>query len=277
VLFRYASTKQSTPFRQLSRALGQQGKIMVQLDYNGIALLTYLVGKLDNVIAGKLSTYVGYKQTHDEMGLALEGSTYGESLKHQGLSNLADWTESTKKPAITGLIIDVTSLMPGEGYFLLFQKTNEDFLWWEEQIKLSKATDWSSYIAEVEIPDTPVAEDTEPASPDRVKTTTYRILRDSNLAKNAKYINNYECQICGHSIQLSNDRKYAEAHHIQPLGSPHNGPDVLGNIICVCPNHHAELDYGARELDVSEIKAVDGHVIESEYVEYHNSTIYSKP
>ena len=250
---------------------------MDQLDHNGIALLTYLVGKLGKTIAGNPATYVTYKQVHDEMGLILNGPTYGESLKHQGLSNLADWTAAENKAAITGLIIDGTSLMPGEGYFRLFQRTNEDFQWWEEQIKLSKATDWSTYIPEVKAPDTPVAVDSEPASPDRVKTTTYRILRDTNLAKKAKYINNHECQICGHYLQLSNGRKYVEAHHIQPLGSPHDGPDVLGNIICVCPNHHAELDYGARELDVSKIRTVDGHVIESEYIAYHNSTIYNMP
>jgi hypothetical protein len=120
------------------------------------------------------------------MGLILNGPTYGESLKHQGLSNLANWTATENKPAITGLIIDGTSLMPGKGYFRLFQKTNEDFQWWEEQITLSKAADWSINIPEVKIPDTPVAVDNEPASPDRVKTTTYRILRDTNLAKKAK-------------------------------------------------------------------------------------------
>ena len=250
---------------------------MSQLDEHGIKLLTYLVEKLGTIIAGNPATYVTYKQVHDEMGLALNGPTYGESLKHQGLSNLADWTAANNMPGITGIIIDGSSLMPGEGYFRLFNKTNEDFEWWKNQIELSKSIDWSIYLGEVETPDTPIAIDKDPVPPNRVETTTYRILRDTNLAKKVKYLNKYECQICGHYILLNNGGKYAEAHHIKPLGGPHNGPDVMGNIICVCPNHHAELDYGVRELILSELRLVDGHKIESEFIAYHNSEIFKKP
>jgi putative restriction endonuclease len=32
--------------------------------------------------------------------------------------------------------------------------------------------------------------------------------------------------------------------HIKPLGRPHNGLDVDGNVLCLCPNHHAQLDKG---------------------------------
>ncbi len=210
------------------------------------------------------------------MGLTLEGATYGISLQHQGLSNLADWTASENKPGITGIIINTTTHTPGDGYFRLFQKKNTDFDWWKEQITRSKNTDWSIHIGTVNIPDTPVAVDKENYPADRIEATVYRILRDTNLSKRVKYLNKYECQICGHSIMLSNGSKYAEAHHIRPLGNPHNGPDVIGNIICVCPNHHAELDYGAIELDFSKIRNVEGHKIDAEYIKYHNSEIYNK-
>jgi len=249
---------------------------MNQLDKKGIALLIYLVGKLEEIVADNPATYVTYKQVHDEMGLRLNGPTYGESLKHQGLTNLADWTVSKNKPGITGMIIDGSSFMPGEGYFRLFQKTNEDFQWWAEQIRQSKNADWSTYIGETDIPDTPIAIDKAPSLADRIETTIYRILRDTNLAKRVKHLNRYECQICGHSIVLSDGSRYAEAHHIKPLGHPHNGPDVLGNIICVCPNHHAELDYGARELVLSKLGTTEDHKIEVEYVTYHNLEIYAK-
>lgn len=90
-------------------------------------------------------------------------------------------------------------------------------------------------------PKTPAASDGK--KPERVETTTYRILRETLLARRMKEPHKYACQICGETIELVDDRRYAEAHHIQPLGSPHNGPDELGNIIYVCLNHHAMLDY----------------------------------
>lgn len=39
---------------------------------------------------------------------------------------------------------------------------------------------------------------------------------------------------------------YAEAAHIRALGSPHNGPDVIENVLCLCPNHHVLFDNGAQ-------------------------------
>jgi len=43
----------------------------------------------------------------------------------------------------------------------------------------------------------------------------------------------------------------AEVVGMEPLGTPHNGPDVYENIVCVCPNHHVLLDYGVIPLDHS--------------------------
>ncbi len=110
--------------------------------------------------------------------------------------------------------------------------------------------------------------------PSRVKTTTYRILRDTTLAKKIKALNNFECQICGLVIELKNDERYVEAHHIKPLGNPHNGPDIGGNIICVCPNHHAQLDYGAIRLEFSALNITNEHQISQEFINYHNEEIY---
>lgn len=109
-------------------------------------------------------------------------------------------------------------------------------------------------------------------SPERVSCTTYRILRDTELARQIKLLHDYKCQICGHTIRLSDGSFYAEAHHIRPLGSPHNGPDTRGNIICVCPNCHAELDYGVRYLFSLNL----GALVDSSHIEYHNQHIYKK-
>ncbi|ENH98191.1 HNH endonuclease [Gracilibacillus halophilus YIM-C55.5] len=58
-----------------------------------------------------------------------------------------------------------------------------------------------------------------------------------------KVENEYICQICGTTTFLPGGNRYAEGHHLQPLGGNHHGPDILENIIILCPNHHAEFDY----------------------------------
>ncbi|HHT9146742.1 MAG: HNH endonuclease [Candidatus Brocadiaceae bacterium] len=120
---------------------------------------------------------------------------------------------------------------------------------------------------------TPEANDLQ-SPEDRVPTTIYRILRDTELSRRIKYEHGYKCQVCNHTIQLPDGSYYAEAHHIKPLGIPHNGPDISGNILCLCPNHHAELDYGVAAISLSALRLIDSHAIDQKYVEYHNSHIY---
>lgn len=117
------------------------------LDEPGLRLLRFLVGYLPKVKPNDQRTYVGYKEIHDALKLAQEGPTFGESLKHQGLTSLANWTLQTGKPAITGLIIDRNTLMPGDGYFDLFGRTAPDFEWWRTEIEKSIAFDWGQYLS----------------------------------------------------------------------------------------------------------------------------------
>jgi predicted restriction endonuclease len=107
-----------------------------------------------------------------------------------------------------------------------------------------------------------------------VETTISRIVRDTHLAKRVKELHNHECQICGHTIILADGSRYAEGHHVQPLGAPHDGPDVLDNIVCLCPNHHAACDLGAIRLALDELRPAHGHKVGQQYIEYHNSAIY---
>tara|TARA_R110002096_G_scaffold97694_6_gene217672 strand:- start:7609 stop:8382 length:774 start_codon:yes stop_codon:yes gene_type:complete len=119
---------------------------------------------------------------------------------------------------------------------------------------------------------TPIASDIEePGHPERMKQETYRILRDTNLARNLKIEKQFKCEICQKTLHLGLDRPYAEVHHIKPLGSPHNGPDIRDNILCVCPNCHVLLDYGAIMLDAEKFKDIN-----SDYIEYHNTLIYKR-
>jgi len=119
---------------------------------------------------------------------------------------------------------------------------------------------------------------TQPASdlsepPPRIATTCYRILRDTALAREVKRLHGHKCQVCGLSIQLPDGTPYSEAHHIKPLGKPHDGLDIQGNILCLCPNHHAQLDYLVMTISLSDLHHVDGHVIDPKFVEYHNAQV----
>jgi hypothetical protein len=123
------------------------------------------------------------------------------------------------------------------------------------------------------LPPAPQAHDLNPP-PGRVEATISRIVRDTKLTNRVKAMHNFECQICGHFIMLADGSRYAEAHHVKPLGEPHNGPDVMENIICLCPNHHAACDLGAIPLDSTALCPAPRHCVGEQYIEYHNQTVY---
>lgn len=123
---------------------------------------------------------------------------------------------------------------------------------------------------------TPSASDIEPPSaPERLLIETYRVLRDTELARKIKALHKNVCQLCGQTVTLKDGATYAEAHHIKPLGNPHNGPDVAENIVVLCPNHHVMLDYGAIPLEAKSLRSIQGHVIGSAYVVYHNEHVFN--
>jgi hypothetical protein len=123
---------------------------------------------------------------------------------------------------------------------------------------------------------TPAASDLqEPKTPQRSLAQTYRVIRDTELTRKLKAFHKNACQLCGKVLRLNNGESYSEAHHIQPLGSPHDGPDVAANIIVLCPNDHVLLDYGAVRLDLARLRTVQGHAIGTTYVDYHNKSIFT--
>lgn len=246
---------------------------IITLDGPGQLLLALLVARLPSAKPDNPRTFIGYKQAHDLLGLPQMRETFGDSLKAQGLLSLAQWTHETGKPAITGLVVDRESLMPGQGYFQLFGRQHEDFTWWRGEIEKSKSFDWSPFLPQGSVPESPLAIDIDGPT-GRTEVTTYRVIRDTLLARNVKQLHNYQCQLCGHTIILPDGSRYAEAHHVQPLGTPHNGPDVMENIVCVCPNHHAELDYGVRTLNYADLNLAEGHSVGRVYLSYHNTTIH---
>jgi HNH endonuclease len=111
------------------------------------------------------------------------------------------------------------------------------------------------------------------AHPERRETVLQRLIRDTATARALKLLHQNQCQICGLAVPLWDGLTYAEAHHIRPLGQPHNGPDSPGNILILCPNHHAQCDLGAIRLDLALLRLLPDHVIDTNHTRYHNATI----
>lgn len=124
--------------------------------------------------------------------------------------------------------------------------------------------------------------------PDRTEYVATRPIRDTKTSAMTKDSYDHRCQLCGDQREGRDGSAYAEAHHVKPLGKPHHGPDSAENIIVLCPNHHADFDYGRLRiapatLDVTHAfdDAVDGatltvasdHDLNPEFLVYHNESI----
>lgn len=118
------------------------------------------------------------------------------------------------------------------------------------------------------------------AVPKRVELSTSRVIRDSRVGRAIKELYDYTCQFCGTVVQTPEGR-YAECCHIKPLGIPHRGPDILSNVLCLCPNCHVLFDYHAVHLDDDLVIVETGHKIsvhpdhkiDRALVEYHRSLL----
>ena len=115
-------------------------------------------------------------------------------------------------------------------------------------------------------------------NPKRVSSTVQRVIRDSKLGRQLKKLYDYKCQVC--ELQIKTEAGfYAEAAHIKPVGAPHNGPDLLENLFCLCPNHHLMFDKGVFCVDDRfNLIGIDGklhlnpkHDISKEFLSYHRS------
>lgn len=109
----------------------------------------------------------------------------------------------------------------------------------------------------------------------RVPHTEYRVLRDTNMARKIKLLHRDCCQICGTALEIAPGSTYSEAHHIIPIGK-YNGPDKPGNILVLCPNHHALCDYGAIALNLSDLRNAAGHEVCPESIRFHNEFIFGR-
>jgi len=120
-------------------------------------------------------------------------------------------------------------------------------------------------------------------TPARSNVTTSRVIRNSAVGNKVKQIYDYKCQICGISLETPAG-PYAECCHIRPLGKPHNGPDTLDNVLCLCPNHHVLFDSHAIHLSDEfyvvetgeEIRIEREHNLNAEHIQYHRNLVSVK-
>jgi putative restriction endonuclease len=109
-----------------------------------------------------------------------------------------------------------------------------------------------------------------------------RIVRRAAVAESVKRLHDYRCQVCGERLNTAAG-PYAEAAHIRPLGRPHDGPDVAGNMLCLCPNHHVLFDqFGLAIADDFELIGYPGrlrthprHRIDPAHVHYHRDLFFA--
>jgi putative restriction endonuclease len=129
----------------------------------------------------------------------------------------------------------------------------------------------------------------EPEEPDaekptpRADVTVQRLVRSTQVTRHVKELYDHTCQVCGTRVDTLAG-PYAEGAHIRALGRPHDGPDVVGNVLCLCPNDHVRFDKGAivitDELDVidrtmgqviAKLRTVAVHRIDVEHLRYHRA------
>jgi putative restriction endonuclease len=128
----------------------------------------------------------------------------------------------------------------------------------------------------------PVPEDLPSTGPaPRAEATVQRIVRNTEASRRVKTLHKYTCQVCGVRIEIAAGA-YAEGAHIRPLGRPHDGPDVEGNILCLCPNDRVRFEFGAILIDndlsirdavsgaiVGTLRTVAQHTLDRDQLAYH--------
>lgn len=128
----------------------------------------------------------------------------------------------------------------------------DGFLIWQFRLEAYDDAHTPQAAQQPELPPTPATPEsaavTGSESPGRITSTVQRIVRSSAVKRQVKAWHGNRCQICDLRIDVPGG-SYSEGAHIRALGSPHNGPDTSGNVLCLCPNCHVMLDAGAIVIE----------------------------
>ena len=127
---------------------------MSKLSPQAHALLGHLVSILPGCEPGKPETFTSYRKVHRAMELEMVSVDWAESLKAQGLVELAWWLKEhqpKRLPALTGIVCNQESFSPGSGYFKMHDLGGKNpFDWWRDEITDAKdlaVVDWQAVLA----------------------------------------------------------------------------------------------------------------------------------
>ncbi len=113
-----------------------------------------------------------------------------------------------------------------------------------------------------------------------------QLVTDPRVRNWVKALYENKCQFCEKLI-TSPSGNYSEAAHIRPKS--HDGVDHESNVLCLCPNCHAQFDLGAVWIDadyaithfkngrVGKLILNKGHKVGEEHVTYQRTTIAKQP
>lgn len=121
-------------------------------------------------------------------------------------------------------------------------------------------------------------------APNRWERVSRGLYLSRDVSEHVKAVHNYECQVCGFTIEAPGGIRVAETTHIRGLGIPHKGPDAAENILCLCPSHRRQFDLGAITIE-DNLQVVDEstgvpfatlslarrHRVGAEFLRYHRN------
>lgn len=79
-----------------------------------------------------------------------------------------------------------------------------------------------------------------------------RFDRNQWLAESLKSYYTHRCQVCGNDFLPTYGTPFSESHHIQYIRD--GGPDISGNIVVLCPNHHRIVHATHAEFNRSSLE-----------------------
>ena len=235
-------------------------------------------GYVDDIDENAIITYTGEGGRDPNTGRQIADQT----LTRGNLALMKNYQEGNPIRVCRGYTLD-SPYAPSTGYRYdglyrienCFLETGIDGfkVWRYRLVRISE----SEIIHPDQVPTVPAGRQ----QPERSAVYVTRIIRNSEVGNYIKTLYNHTCQISGDRLDAPNG-PYAEACHIRPVGRPHDGPDIVQNILCLSPNMHVLFDLGAITLsddfrvigkDV-QLQINPSHNLSLECIRYHREHIY---
>lgn len=84
---------------------------------------------------------------------------------------------------------------------------------------------------------------------ERRETKAFPFVRRPDVRRHVLLRAKGKCEYCGAvGFTMSNGQIYLETHHVVPLHE--KGPDSVGNVVALCPNHHREAHHGKTHAEI---------------------------